>query len=214
MSEERTTKDASEHPEESHDRKGSGGGPSEQAAGSDDEREKKIRELTAQAEESRRQAEQFRDQLLRKAAEFENYKRRSEGDLANFVRTANESLIAALLPILNDFVRSLALGKESGASEGFIKGVELIHAKLLRVLEQQGLSTFDSVGKPFDVQFHDALFMVPRSDVPPHTVVEEVEKGYMLHDKVLRHAKVIVSTAPDAPPEAVRGNDGERLESD
>jgi len=156
----------------------------------------------------------YRDQLLRKAAEFENYRRRNEADLANFIRSANESLISALLPIVNDFVRSLAQGKESGAPESFTKGIELIYSKLMRVLEQQGLRSFESVGKPFDVQFHDALFMVPRSDVPPHTVVEEVEKGYTLHDKVLRHAKVIVSTAADAPPQAVQGGDEESLESD
>ena len=214
MSEEKNPSSRSEQSKQPEPISESGDIPHENTPATDDERDKKIRDLTASMEELKRQADVYRDQLLRKAAEFENYKRRSEGDLANFVRMANESLISALLPIVNDFVRSLALGKESDASDGFYKGVELIHAKFLRVLEQQGLSTFESVGKPFDVQYHDALFMVPRSDVPPHTIVEEVEKGYKLHDKVLRHAKVIVSTSPDAPPEAVQGSDEERLESD
>ena len=186
----------------------------ETARNPEDDREKIILDLTKSLDDVKKQAEMYRDQLLRKAAEFENYRKRTDTELANFVRTANESLIAALLPILNDFVRSLAQGKESGAPESFTKGIELIYAKLMRVLEQQGLSTFESVGQPFDVQFHDALFMVPRSDVPPHTVVEEVEKGYKLHEKVLRHAKVIVSTSADSSPEAVQGGDEERLESD
>jgi molecular chaperone GrpE len=69
-------------------------------------------------------------------------------------------------------------------------------------LESQGLAPFDSAGKPFDVELHDALLQIPRADLPPHTVVEEVERGYMLNNKVLRHAKVIVSTTP---PEVANG---------
>jgi len=165
-----------------------------------------IQELQARIEELQRSADSTRDQLLRKAAEFENYRRRVENDIANIVKNANEGLITALLPILNDFVRSLAQGKEAKDSDAFYKGVELIYTKLLRVLEQQGLTPFDSVGKPFDVDYHDALLQVVRNDVPHHTVVEEVERGYKLREKVLRHAKVIVSSAPDAPEEAIPGN--------
>jgi molecular chaperone GrpE len=154
--------------------------------------------------EARRTAETLRDQLLRKAAEFENYKRRIEGDFTNLIRNANESLILSLLPILDDLGRSLKAGKEGKDYEGLFKGVELIHAKFLKTLEGQGLSAFESVGQPFDVDFHDALLQVPREDVPPRTVVEEVERGYRLHDRVLRHAKVIVSTEPP-PPEQANG---------
>ncbi len=165
----------------------------------EDDRDRTIRELTAAAEDLKRQVETSRDQLLRKAAEFENYRRRNENELATIIRNANEGLIVALLPIVNDFVRSLAQGKDLPASDGFYRGVELIYNKLMRLLEQQGVVPFDSAGKPFDVGYHDALLQVPRADVPPHTVVEEVERGYLMHDKVLRHAKVIVSTAPDEP---------------
>lgn len=165
-----------------------------------------IQELQARIEELQRSADSTRDQLLRKAAEFENYRRRVENDIANIVKNANEGLITALLPILDDLVRSLAQGKEAKDSDAFTKGVELIYAKLLRVLEQQGLTPFDSVGKPFDVDYHDALLQVVRNDVPHHTVVEEVERGYKLREKVLRHAKVIVSSAPDTPEEAIPGN--------
>jgi molecular chaperone GrpE len=69
----------------------------------------------------------------------------------------------------------------------------LIYNKLMKILESQGVKTFDSLGKPFDPYYHDALLQVPKNDIPPHTVIEEVEKGYLLHDKVIRHAKVIVS---------------------
>ena len=153
-------------------------------------------ELQQKLEEAQATAEMCRDQLLRKAAEFENYKRRVEIDQTNFIRTANESLIGLLLPVLDDLGRSLKLGKEDKSYDAFYKGVELIQTKFLRILEGQGLSAFDSVGKPFDVDLHDALLQVPREDVPPHTVVEEVERGYKLGDRILRHAKVVVSAEP------------------
>ena len=179
----------------------------------EDERETKIRELSASIEDLRRQLETAKDQLLRKAAEFENYRRRNENDLANSIRTANEGLILSLLPIVNDFVRSLTQGKDLAASDGLYRGIELIYNKLMRLLEQHGVVPFTSAGKPFDVSYHDALLQVPRADVPPHTVIEEVERGYMMHDRVLRHAKVIVSAAPDeslpsSPDNGVEGSTG------
>jgi molecular chaperone GrpE len=117
-------------------------------------------------------------------------------------------LILSLLPILNDFVRSLRLGKDQTDYDAFYKGIEMIYGKLAKVLESQGLVPFESVGKPFDVDFHDALLQVPRDDVPPHTVIEEVERGYLLNGRVLRHAKVVVSAPSEAPvdPAKVSGN--------
>jgi molecular chaperone GrpE len=155
-------------------------------------------------DETRRTIEQLKDQLLRKAAEFENYKRRSESDTASIVRFANERLLKALLPVLDDFDRSLRAGREKGADDPFFRGVELVASKLTKVMMQEGLEPFTSVGEPFDVGLHDALMQLPRSDVPAHTVVEEVERGYRLHDKVLRHAKVVVSASPEDGPEQAK----------
>jgi molecular chaperone GrpE len=157
--------------------------------------------LSAKVTELENSVSQLKDQLLRKAAEFENYKKRTEGDFASIVKFANEDLISKLLPVLDDFERSMkahtASKKGMSADESaFMRGMELIYTKLEKVLEQQGVKHFDAVGKPFDPQFHDALMQALRSDVPPHTVVEEVEKGYMLHDKVLRAARVIVAAEP------------------
>jgi molecular chaperone GrpE len=160
--------------------------------------EEQLRLTLAKAEKA---AESFKDQLLRKAAEFENYKRRSEADYINIIKSANEGLIASLIPILDDFARSLKSGKGMKDFDAFYRGIELIHNKLSKILAAQGLATFESSGKPFDVDYHDALLQVPRSDVPPHTVIEEVERGYKLNDKVLRHAKVIVSSSEDTQQE-------------
>jgi len=166
-------------------------------AGSQSERPED--ELRRQLQEAQAAAEALRDQLLRKAAEFENYKRRAEADFASIIRNANESLLLELLPVLDDFGRSLEAGREAQNHEALLAGVEMIRSKFLKVLEKQGVVSFESAGKPFDVDYHDALLQVPRSDVPPHTVIQEIEPGYMLNDKVLRHAKVIVSAVPSQP---------------
>jgi len=148
---------------------------------------------------------QYKDQLLRKAAEFENYKRRIENDSANIIKFANEDLIEKLLPVLDDFERSFNAIKDTGSeSESFIKGVELIYNKFKRVLDLQGVKPLDAIGKPFDTELHDALLQMPSKDFPPHTVIKEVEKGYMLNDRVIRHAKVIVSGEPETIDEPIK----------
>ncbi|MFN0158254.1 MAG: nucleotide exchange factor GrpE [Bacteroidota bacterium] len=158
--------------------------------------------LQTKVDELQKSVEAYRDQLLRKAAEFENYKRRKETEHSTVIREANENLITSLLPILNDFVRSLRSGQETRDYDAFYKGVEMIYSKLNRMLEAQGLASLESLGQPFDVRYHDALLQVPRSDVPPQTVIEEVERGYKLNDKVLRHAKVIVSSPASGEDES------------
>lgn len=152
--------------------------------------------LNEKIAELEKQTSQLKDQLLRKAAEFENYKRRTENGSINLAKFLGENIITQLLPVLDDLSRSLKSGKEKLENDPFYKGVEMIYSKFLKVLESQGLTTMETVGKEFNVEFHDAMMQVPKSDVPPHTIIEEVEKGYLLYDKVIRHAKVIVSTSP------------------
>jgi molecular chaperone GrpE len=143
-----------------------------------------------------KQTAQFKDQVLRKAAEFENFKRRQENESLLFTKYVSENIITQLLPVLDDLSRSLKSGKEKFSEDPFYKGVEMIANKFSKVLETQGLKSIDCIGKEFNVEFHDALMMVPRKDIEPHIIVEEVEKGYVLYDKVIRHSKVIVSTTP------------------
>jgi len=160
---------------------------------------------------------QAKDQVLRKAAEFENYKKRMESETGVVIRFANEDMLLRLLPVLDDFERSFkALGKtppgsagsqepsgiEAGQNQGaFLTGIEIIYGKFKKILEQSGLVAFDSSGQPFNPELHDALLQVPREDVPHHTVVEEIERGYRLNEKVLRHARVVVSSKSDSAPE-------------
>jgi molecular chaperone GrpE len=150
--------------------------------------------LAAKCADLEQQAAQLKDQLLRKAAEFDNYKRRTENDFLSFTKYASENVIVQLLPVLDDFHRSLKTGKAAAGDDSFYKGIEMIAAKFFKVLQAQGLTPIECVGREFSVDYHDALLQVPRSDVAPHTVIEEVEKGYRLHEKVIRHAKVIVAS--------------------
>jgi molecular chaperone GrpE len=152
-----------------------------------------IESLKARIADLEKSVELYKDQFLRKAADFENFKKRTENDYLNMMSYANEALIADILPVVDDLARSLAAGKARREFGAFYKGVELIQAKLMKILEARGLKPIEALGQQFNVDYHEALMQMPKENVAPHTVIEEVEKGYMLHDKVIRHAKVIVA---------------------
>ncbi len=155
-----------------------------------------LSETDAKIAELEATAGQLKDQLLRKAAEFENYKKRMENEIGERIKFANEELLFELLPVIDDFERSLKMSKERNSAlteDVFYRGIDLIYQKLTKVLESQGMKHYEVVGKQFDTHYHDALMQIPKQGVPPHTIIEEVEKGYMVGNKVLRHAKVIVA---------------------
>jgi molecular chaperone GrpE len=149
-------------------------------------KENKIVELEKEVAE-------LKDRFLRKAAEFENYKRRNENDQLNLIKYAAESFIIKILPVIDDFERSLEHIDTAKSNEGLKEGIKLVYDKLMKVLDDQGVKKIDSVGKPFDVHYHEALLQRKDDKVKPHTVLEEVEKGYLYKDRVIRHSKVIVS---------------------
>ena len=136
---------------------------------------------------------QYKELALRKAAEFENYKRRTENDQLNLLKYAAESLIIKLLPTIDDLERSLEHMTEETDVQKIKEGVQLIYNKFVKTLADQGVQKMESIGKPFSVEFHEALMQRADDSVPPHTVIDELETGYMYKDRVIRHAKVIVS---------------------
>ena len=158
--------------------------------------EVRLEDLKAKIIELEQSAASLKDKLLRKAAEFENYKKRIENDFATMARFANEQIIMELLPIIDDFTRSMKSAMNRPEFDSFHRGIELIHSKFLKLLEKQGVKEIETLGKTFDVYYHEALMEMPKEGVAPHTIIEEVEKGYILHDKVIRHAKVIVAGEP------------------
>jgi len=159
--------------------------------------ETKLEDKTTQLEQ---EVVELKDKLLRKAAEFENYKRRTEIDQINLITFAAESFIQKLLPVIDDFERSLGHVDEAQDINAIKQGLKLIYDKLMKVLDEQGVKKIDAVGNPFDVDYHEALMQRPDDSVEPHTVVDEMEKGYTYKDKVIRHAKVIVSEEKSSEP--------------
>ncbi len=153
--------------------------------------EEKISEEEKKNIELENQVAELKDRFLRKAAEFENYKRRTENDQLNLIKYAAESFIIKLLPVIDDFERSLE--HIDSANEALKEGLRLVYDKLMKVLDDQGVKKIDAVGKPFDVHFHEALMQRKDDKAKPHTVLEELEKGYLYKDRVIRHTKVVVS---------------------
>lgn len=139
----------------------------------------------------------YKDQFLRKAAEFENFRRRKEEEVVRQKLFAEESIIKSLLPVMDDIGRVLKNSEkflaDNPGAEQFVGGVRLVQQKFLRTLEERGVKKFDTLGKKFDVEFHDALTQVEHGGADSDTVVEEYEPGYTLHEKVIRHAKVVVA---------------------
>ncbi|MBK7104377.1 MAG: nucleotide exchange factor GrpE [Ignavibacteriae bacterium] len=134
----------------------------------------------------------LQDLLLRKAAEFENYKRRTENDQLNLMKYAAESFIIKILPIYDDLQRSVQhLGEDS--FESVKNGLKLVLDKFTKTLDDQGIKKIEAKGQEFNVDFHEALLQQPSKEVPPNTVIEEVDPGYFYKDRVIKHAKVIVS---------------------
>ena len=154
--------------------------------------ESELENKVAQLEE---EVSELKEKLLRKAAEFENYKRRTENDQINLITYAAESFIQKLLPVVDDFERSMEHIEEAQDINAIKQGLKLIYDKLLKVLDEQGVKKIDAVGQPFNVDYHEALMQRADDSVEPYTVLDEVEKGYLYKDKVIRHAKVIVSEA-------------------
>lgn len=153
----------------------------------------KLNEALDKVNELEMRNKEVQDQLLRKMAEFENYKRRTESDQLNLVKYGAESFIKNILPVYDDLERTKEHLSEGKNFESLKEGTLLVLNKLRKILEEQGIKKMEVKGKEFDFNYHDALLQQPTKDVPPHIVLEEVEPGYMYKDKVIKHAKVIVS---------------------
>ncbi len=152
-----------------------------------------IKELTEQIEKLNQQINEVNEKYLRVVAEFDNFKKRKEKEFQNLLNTANREVFLELLPIIDDFERSLNTKTKKETLKSFREGVELIYKKLTQTLEKFGLEPIDSLDHPFDPELHDALMQVEVKEKDSNIVVEEIEKGYKLNDNVLRHAKVIVN---------------------
>lgn len=137
---------------------------------------------------------EINDKYLRLYSEYDNYRKRTMRERAELIRTAGEDTLKAILPVVDDFERAM---KASGKAEDVTsvkEGMQLIYNKLRKVIEQKGLTAFDSVGQPFDPDTMEAVTHIDaRNEAEKGKVIDEIEKGYRLGDKVIRFAKVVVA---------------------
>ncbi len=144
--------------------------------------------------ESAQKANEYWDKMLRMQADLENNRKRTEKDRQDFIRFANEGIIVELLNILDDLERAVSLAESKQEDlPVFLKGVEMILAHLYDMLKNYGVKPIEAQGKIFDPNFHEALMQVDDDARPEHTIVEELQKGYLMNDRVIRTAKVKVS---------------------
>ena len=163
-----------------------------------------VLQLQQALEQKTREAKEANEKYLRASADFENYRKRMQRDLADFRKYANEQLALEILTVVDHLALALKHSRESGdAAQGLQQGVELVYKQLRDVLEKFGVKSFEAEGQPFDPARHDAMMQVPTDEVPENTVVTVLQEGYLYYDKVLRHAKVGVSKKPEFEPEEV-----------
>ena len=143
---------------------------------------------------------QLKDQMLRMQAEMENLRRRSARDVENAHKYGVEKLLADLLPALDSYEKGIEAAEalEGEAGTAVAEGMALAQKLLLEALGKYGLISEHPLGEPFDPQKHEAMAMVPNPDMEPNSVMEVFQRGYLLHERVVRAAKVVVSRAPDA----------------
>ncbi|MFP4528810.1 MAG: nucleotide exchange factor GrpE [Candidatus Kapaibacterium sp.] len=155
---------------------------------------KLVNEAQNKLNEIKKENEELRDQIKRKAAELENFRQRTMREKNEMVDYANERLLFKMLDPLDDMTAAIESGKKSDDKDALIKGVEMIRQKMIKIFEESGVKKMeDPTGEPFDVDYQEAMMTQP-SDMPEGHVVQVVQPGYMIHDKVLRYARVITSS--------------------
>jgi molecular chaperone GrpE len=153
-----------------------------------------MEKLSQALDRKTKEAAEAHDRYLRTYADFENYRKRMQRDLADFKKYANEQMARELLSVVDHLALAIKHASETDeTSQGLRQGVELVYKQLHDMLEKFGITPFPAHGEPFDPKKHDAVAQEVTDAVPENTVVQVFQEGYMYHDKVLRHAKVSVS---------------------
>ena len=144
--------------------------------------------------EAQQMVSEERDKYLRLSAEFDNYRKRTLKEKAELIKNGAEKTLTAILPVLDDFERALKNMEASEETKAMKEGVELIFCKFQKILGQEGLQKIETEGKEFDTDFHEAIALIPApSEDLKGKILDCVQTGYMLNDKVIRHSKVAVA---------------------
>lgn len=148
----------------------------------------------SELDQLRHQVEEQQDKYLRLSAEFDNYRKRTMKEKAELIKNGGEKAISAILPILDDLERAMKAGDAHEEVQAMREGIELIYQKFLKILSQQGVQVIETAEQPFDTDFHEAIALVPApSEDQKGKILDCVQTGYKLNDKVIRHAKVVVA---------------------
>jgi molecular chaperone GrpE len=167
------------------------------------EAEQRVQELTEKVEALKEERDELNDRVLRKAAEFENYRRRMDREKKRRHEAGMLEVIEPVLEVLDDFERSIDAAEElqenqdpEGAYDSLKGGVEMVFRKFRDTLENLGVEPIEAEGEPFDEELHEAMMRQPSEEEAPGTVLQEVRKGYRMEDRVIRHSRVVVAAEP------------------
>ena len=151
-------------------------------------------QLANMLEEAQQMVREEKDKYLRLSAEFDNYRKRTLKEKAELIKNGGEKTLTAILPVLDDFERALKNLESSEETKAMKEGVELIFSKFQKILGQEGLQKIETEGQAFDTDFHEAIALIPApSEDLKGKILDCVQTGYMLNEKVIRHAKVAVA---------------------
>ena len=153
-----------------------------------------IKEMEAKLKAAQEESKETYDRFLRVSAEFENYKKRSSREMDEFRKFANESLIKEMLSVVDNLERAINSSNDAKqANSGLVEGVDITLKEILKIFEKFNVKPVESLKKDFDPNFHQAVMTEETDDYTEHTVINELQKGYMMHDRLLRPAMVVVS---------------------
>ena len=158
------------------------------------ELENPMEDLEAKLEVKEQEAKENYDRLLRVSAEFENYKKRASRDLAELRKFANQSLIKEMLSVIDNL--ELAMNSTNGhktIDQGLLQGLDMTHKEILKVFEKFNVKPIEAKGQAFDPTFHEAVMQEATDEFDENTVINELQKGYLIHDRLLRPAMVVVA---------------------
>ncbi len=164
-----------------------------EAPQAEDETEAPADDLQAQLEQSQAESQAHYERFLRTAAELDNFRKRKEREVNDLRKYANQNLLRELLNVVDNLERAIDATRDPGNTEGLVEGVDMTLKELLKIFERAGVTPIEAVDQPFDPNLHEAVMQEENPDVPENTVIRELQKGYQIHDRLLRPAMVVVS---------------------
>ena len=171
-----------------------------------DSKKEIIKEQAEASQELEKQLTAEKDRALRLTAEFENYKKRKQREIDDFKKFANETVFRQFLTVVDNLERAIVSAEESSDDASLLEGVKLTHKEIIKLFETFNVKTVEASNQPFDPNFHQAVTQEENNDLPDNTVTTVLQKGYLLHDRLIRPAMVVVSKRVEKESEKLKEN--------